>query len=333
MKKIFLFLLSFFVVNGTNNSLEANTIGWMDSYDEGVQQSTDQSLPMALFFTGSDWCTWCHKLEDEALDTPEFAEAAGDKFVFVKLDYPMKTKQSDEMIIQNRELQQKFDVKSFPTMILVAPDGRTIGVTGYRPGGGQGYADHLIEMAQEYVTYNAQIKKVGLGTLTGTELKILYRKSKEFNLVDDQIKIVKEGMKSDRPHYFMIERYRHLANIGNVHVPEAVTIREQLLKSDPTNRYLTHYQVACIDFDAYADEMNVGKATPDKVVSPLIGYLDNFGEKDTHNLWRINMIIAQVYSDSNQNREALKYAETAYECAPENTRKDISMAIQTFKSK
>jgi thioredoxin-related protein len=330
MKKLLLFFLSLFMMNGPSPSLNAETIEWVTNFEAAANQAKEQAKPMALFFTGSDWCTWCQKIADEALNTPEFAAAASDKFIFVKLDYPMKTKQTEEMIKQNKDLQQRFDVKSFPTILILTPDQREIGVTGYRPGGGKEYAEHLMKIANEYVSYSEMLNKIK--NLNGTELKNLYRKAQEFHLDDDEVRIVIAGVNSDRHHYFLIERYRQLANVGRVHDIESQIIREEILETDPTNRYFSHYQVACIDFDAYADEMNLGQATPDKAVSPLIAYIKNFGDQDSQNLWRINMIISQVYSDTKEHGKALEYAECAFDCAPDDTKEDIAMAIDTIKT-
>lgn len=331
MKKLLLFFLSMFVMNGPSSPLNADTIEWMTNFEEAGKQAKEQAKPMALFFTGSDWCTWCSKLYNEALNTPEFASAAADKFIFVKLDYPMKTKQPDEMIQQNRELQQRFDIKSFPTVLVLTPDQKEIGLTGYREGGGQQYAEHLLNIANEYVSYSEQLKK--LKQLSGTVLKKLYHQAQVFHLDDDEVRIVLAGMKSDRQHFFFIERYRQLANDGRVREVESQVLREEILAGDPTNRYLSHYQVACIDFDAYADEMNLGQGTADQAVKPLVDYIDRFGDADPQNLWRINMIISQVYRDIDEQDKALQYAECAFDCAPNDSKKDVAMVIDVIKSK
>ncbi|MEM1282123.1 MAG: thioredoxin family protein [Chlamydiota bacterium] len=331
MKKLLLFFLSLIVMNSTSSPLNANSIEWITNFEVASSQAKEQNKPIALFFTGSDWCTWCNKLSKEALETPEFADTAADKFIFVKLDYPMKTKQPDEMIHQNRELQQHFDIKSFPTILILTPDQKEIGVTGYREGGGKEYAEHLLNIANDYVSYSRKLKQIK--NLSGTELKNLYHKAQEFHLNDDEVRIVLAGMKSERQHFFLVERYRQLANEGRFHEVESQVIREEILSTDPTNRYLSHYQVACIDFDAYADEMNLGRATPDKAVSPLVQYIERFGDQDLQNLWRINMIISQVYRDVNDREKALKYAECAFDCAPNETKKDIAMAIDGIKGK
>lgn len=332
MKKLFIILLSVFASQSNGSQLQAEPFTWKTDYKEGALLAKQQSKPMVLFFTGSDWCSWCAKLEEETFNDKDFQTAVSDQFIFIKLDFPMKTKQSEEMIKQNKELQQTYDVKSFPSVVLLTPEEKEIGVTGYRPGGGKQYAEHLLKMVNEYENYEKNRKDLENKALSGTELKVLYRKAKEFQRVNDQIAIVKKGMKSDRPHYFMIERYRHLANIGMVREREAVTIRKKLLDSDPENRYLTHYQVACIDFDAYADEMNAGITSPEDAVTPLVDYIKQYGAQDAENIWRIEMIVSQVYNDCRECDKALHYAKEAYQKAPDHTKGDIAMTIELIKS-
>ena len=135
-----------------------SSIRWLNNYDQALQMSQASSKPILLFFTGSDWCSWCKKLEDEVLFHPEFAQEAGDKFIFVRLDFPLNSSLDPQITAQNKQLQKKFDVRSFPTIVIL--DGRTqrqIGTTGYRPGGGKQYAAHLIKMVNDYSSYKAKV--------------------------------------------------------------------------------------------------------------------------------------------------------------------------------
>lgn len=315
-----------------HSSANAAGVTWHTNYEEAVNQSKEKSKPMILFFTGSDWCTWCNKLEEEALNTPDFADQANDKYIFVKLDYPMQKKLSTALIEQNKQLQEKFDIRSFPTVILLDANQQQIGITGYRPGGGKPYADHLNKMMHDYSAYKSKVKTIAQGKLSSSALKHLYKKAQEYNLRDDQIAVINEGIKSDRADYFMIEQYRLLAGEGKIQGKEAVSLREQLQKFDPNNEHLTHYQLACIEFNAFASRMEKENYSPDITVAPLIKYIADFGSNDSEHLWRIQMIISQVYSNHNQHDKALKYAESAFQLAPESTKQEIALSIESLKS-
>jgi protein disulfide-isomerase len=130
----------------------ATSTHWLTNFDEAVKQARATSKPLVILFTGSDWCTWCNKLEQEVLDSPEFANVAGNKFVFLKLDFPRRSFQDPQLKAMNNSLQQKFQVRSFPTVILFDPQrNQQVGTTGYRPGGGRQYADFLIRMYSDYI--------------------------------------------------------------------------------------------------------------------------------------------------------------------------------------
>jgi protein disulfide-isomerase len=97
---------------------------------------------MLLFFTGSDWCGWCMRLQKEVLKTPEFAAWAKENVVLVELDYPRRTPQIPEIQKQNMELQQTFQVQGYPTVWFVnatKKDNKVnfekLGNTGYLAGG------------------------------------------------------------------------------------------------------------------------------------------------------------------------------------------------------
>jgi protein disulfide-isomerase len=118
-------------------------IVWHNNYDEALEIAQREEKPLLVLFTGSDWCTWCIRLEEEALETEAFSREASDLFVFVKLDFPSRKQQPSDQRRQNRKLKRRFGVRGFPTVLLVNPQEEVIAETGYEPGGGRAYARHL----------------------------------------------------------------------------------------------------------------------------------------------------------------------------------------------
>lgn len=138
MKKIFITLL---VVMGSF-AVEAQELTWETDINKAIKISNKTKKPMLLFFTGSDWCGWCIRLQKEVLKTPEFASWAKANVVLVELDYPRRTAQSEEIKNQNAGLQQAFGIQGFPTVWFATAnqkDGKPsftgIGNTGYVAGG------------------------------------------------------------------------------------------------------------------------------------------------------------------------------------------------------
>lgn len=138
MKKIVviaLFILSSF-------SVSAQELKWETSLEQASQISMKTKKPLLMFFTGSDWCGWCIRLQNEVLKKPEFAAWAKENVVLLELDFPRRSPQLPETQRQNMELQQIFDVRGYPTIWFATPtkkDGKTnlekLGSTGYVAGG------------------------------------------------------------------------------------------------------------------------------------------------------------------------------------------------------
>ncbi len=138
MKRI-LILLVLVLGSFTGQSQE---LKWHTDVKEAIAISTKENKPMLLFFTGSDWCGWCIRLQKEVLHTPEFKSWAKDKVVLVELDFPRRAPQSVELKRQNSELQQAFGVQGYPTIHFAngaTKDGKSsfqgLGSSGYVAGG------------------------------------------------------------------------------------------------------------------------------------------------------------------------------------------------------
>ena len=139
MKKIIITVL--LVVTGFATQAQEEQI-WHTDLNKATEIARNEQKPLFLFFTGSDWCGWCIRLQSEVFRTPEFTKWAKEKVVLVELDFPRRTPQSDEIKMQNNQMQQMFQVQGYPKIWIVKPtmkEGKTnfeqIGDTGYIAGG------------------------------------------------------------------------------------------------------------------------------------------------------------------------------------------------------
>lgn len=151
-----MFCVSAFLLLTSVMSMKCEAVQWTTNYEEASVAAKAQNKPIVLFFTGTDWCVWCKKLESEALATRDFEQDAGNAFIFVKLDFPKKEQQNPTVVQQNRDLQRRFDVRGYPTIVVLDPNGQKIGSTGYRPGGGKAYASHLLNIVNENSNFKAK---------------------------------------------------------------------------------------------------------------------------------------------------------------------------------
>src|SRR5438874_6929764 len=97
----------------------AEELTWMTDVPKAVEKAKAEKKLVMLDFTGSDWCGWCIKLHKEVFSKPEFAEYAKKNLVLVELDFPHGKKQSDELKKANEQLMSKYQVRGFPTIVVL----------------------------------------------------------------------------------------------------------------------------------------------------------------------------------------------------------------------
>ena len=116
---------------------------WHVDFEIAAQISLQTGKPILADFTGSDWCGWCIKLKKEVFNTPKFRDWADQNVVLLELDYPRRKKQDEKIKKQNRELQQIFQVRGYPTIhifnVMINKENQLefiqLGQTGYVAGG------------------------------------------------------------------------------------------------------------------------------------------------------------------------------------------------------
>ena len=115
---------------------------WYTDVNQAINLSLQTKKPLFFFFTGSDWCGWCKRLQKEVFFLPEFKKWANENVVLVELDFPRRTQIPETTLKQNRELAQMFGVRGYPTVWFVSAniEGEKVnfnqlGSQGYMAGG------------------------------------------------------------------------------------------------------------------------------------------------------------------------------------------------------
>ena len=140
MKKILLTLLLTFLIS--IHSFSQEKITWHTDANAALQLAIKENKKVMFFFTGSDWCGWCIKLQKEVFFKPEFVKWAKENIVLVELDFPRRKKLEETLTKQNDNLRQMFAVRGYPTGWLVMPEivdkkvnFKRLGSQGYVAGG------------------------------------------------------------------------------------------------------------------------------------------------------------------------------------------------------
>lgn len=128
----------------TTATASTQKVAWMTNMSEAIQKSKETGKPIMLFFTGSDWCGWCKRLQNEVFFTKDFISWVEANVIPVEVDFPRTVAQEQSLKEQNAFLQQLFKISGYPTVVFVNagdPDASNninlteLGRTGYMAGG------------------------------------------------------------------------------------------------------------------------------------------------------------------------------------------------------
>lgn len=120
--------------------------GWLTDFEAAKKQAAEKNLPILADFSGSDWCGWCIKLDKEVFSQDAFKAYAKDNVVLFLADFPNRTPQPEEVKKQNNDLQQKYGIRGFPTVLLLDAEGKVLERTGYQAGGAEKYVEHIKDL-------------------------------------------------------------------------------------------------------------------------------------------------------------------------------------------
>ncbi|MCF7837461.1 MAG: thioredoxin family protein [Candidatus Marinimicrobia bacterium] len=116
---------------------------WETDFEKAQAMAKASNRYLLLDFSGSDWCGWCIKLEEEVFSKKEFKKYADDHLVCVLIDFPRRKALKKNLQEQNEMLAKKFGIRGYPSVIILSPDGEKVGRTGYQAGGAENYVTHL----------------------------------------------------------------------------------------------------------------------------------------------------------------------------------------------
>jgi protein disulfide-isomerase len=303
-----------------------NGITWLTDYENSKTCASESRKPIFVLFTGSDWCGWCKKLESEALSTKEFSQSVGDRFVFLKLDFPRAIGQSAALKEQNQQLKQKYKVRGFPTVVLFDSEMREIAQTGYQPGGGASYADHLLELSDEHHVFKARLSRFLKAPNSNDELQDLFEVARRLGEKDYKNQLLSIGIERKIP-YFLLERYQELLRTKTN--PAEMSAIRRTLNADSDKE--THYRLAIIDFVAKSTEAS-SDADPSDLARPLLSYLEKYSSRDQKNRWRVQLQVSTLYNNAGKKSEAANYLKAAMDSAPPSHKEELKQALEHVES-
>jgi len=110
---------------------------WLTDYRDALAAAERTGRPVLALFTGSDWCPHCKTLEHNVFGSDIFQTWAENSVVLLMIDLP-QAGISQEVRNQRSQVCINYGVRTFPTVLLLGPDGGKItaqsGYKGQSPG-------------------------------------------------------------------------------------------------------------------------------------------------------------------------------------------------------
>lgn len=116
---------------------------WITDFSMALEMAKNENKLLFIDFTGSDWCRWCIKLDEEVFSKKYFQEEININFIPVLIDYPQYKSTPEIEKKKRKELAIQFQIKEFPTIILADNSGKIFGRLGYLQGGENAYITHI----------------------------------------------------------------------------------------------------------------------------------------------------------------------------------------------
>lgn len=159
MKKLFSTLFALFFAMSVM-AQHGGGLEWHTDLMKVHEMSMATHKPIFGFFTGSDWCGWCHKLERDVFSKPEFISWAKANVILLELDFPRAKQLPQELQQQNNSLQQAFQVQGYPTIWYFSmTKDATSGKMNINAYGNQGYPSGA-QPGKEEVTFLATANEI-----------------------------------------------------------------------------------------------------------------------------------------------------------------------------
>lgn len=93
--------------------------GWMVNLEEAYAKSVKENKPILANFTGSDWCGWCKRLDQDVFSTPTFKSWAAKNVILLEVDFPKRKQLPPKNKEQNAAMAKSLNVTGYPTVWML----------------------------------------------------------------------------------------------------------------------------------------------------------------------------------------------------------------------
>lgn len=182
--------------------------------------------------------------------------------------------------------------------------------------------DQIVCLFLKHCQLHRQLKAM-TGCLDEQPLKALYQTA--VDLEDEKAIhfILQQGLKTrDRP-FFLVEQYKNCIQKEGVLSQRMKKQKEEIVQELSGEESLL-YTLYLLEFQELS---KIEMISAEVLVSPLKSFLEKFPKGTKDHLWRMQMMIAEVYVSFDQWNFANEFAKKAYTNAPEHLLEQIGQSL------
>lgn len=110
-----------FPIIGNSQVKEGKEGIWEVNFSKAYKDAKEGKKLIFLYFTGSEWCIYCKKMDGEFLKKKEFLDFAKKDMILVKCDFGRNGPVAKEFAKEHLALMNTYSVRGFPTIEVINP--------------------------------------------------------------------------------------------------------------------------------------------------------------------------------------------------------------------
>lgn len=120
-----------------------------DAVDNAMKEALTEGKHLLVAFLGTGWSMSSDRMNRKIFQDPSFKDYAANELIVLLLEARRKPPLSKEETKIFHEWVTQFDIMSYPTVILLAPDGQEVFRHGYRELDANAYVELLSNVIPE----------------------------------------------------------------------------------------------------------------------------------------------------------------------------------------
>ena len=134
------------------------TSGWLTDFDKAQTIAAQQGRYIFMAFTSMDSGEWSKKMDDEIFKSEDFKTYARKNLVLLRVDFPTAATQPAALAQQNKTLAEMYNVRGYPSVIVLNPLAQRVVDARYMKGGPAVFLSELDRVIQQDKDRRAALK-------------------------------------------------------------------------------------------------------------------------------------------------------------------------------